>query len=200
MVTTTVGMRLSLAWFDPLWYPGSRAGSVSGMAATVLIKEWNGASGGQVGTDKTSGTVRFKTADDKNVDLNNPMVKPSSGTNWSFQKWLRLNVSVAPSGNIANPKFYTDGTQSNTGVIMYAKTTNPGAYATPVLETAATGYTDAFTYTSGSPKAIDVANAGPYTGTGDIADFLKLAMAIDSTVSAPGTLTGETMTFQWDET
>lgn len=168
------------------------------MAATVLIREKNGA--GETATDKTSATVRFKTADDANVDNNAPMVKPAAGSNWSYQKWLRGDISVGPAGSITNWKFYTDGTQSNTGVTMYAKTTNPTAFATPALETASTGYTDAFTYTSGSPKQLDVGNAGPYSATGDFGDYLKLAMAITSSVTAPGTLTSETLTFSWDET
>jgi hypothetical protein len=168
------------------------------MAATVLVREKNTA--GETATDKTSGTVRFKTADDANVDNNAPMVKPAAGSNWSYQKFLRLDASVGPAGQITSPRFYTDGSQSNTGVTMYAKTTNLGAFATPALESAATGYTDAFTYTSGSSKALDAVNAGPFTGTGDFGDYLKLAMAVTSSVSAPGALTGETMTFAWDET
>lgn len=171
------------------------------MSAVVLIKEWNGTSGSQVATDKTSGTIRFKNADDANVDLNSPLVKPGAGlVDRSFEKYLRLNISVAPAGNITSPKFYTDGAQSNTGVTMYAKTTNPGAYATPTEPANDTGFTDAFTYTSGSPKALDVANAGPYTGTGDKGDFLVLMMKVDENVAAPGTLTSEAITTQWDET
>lgn len=169
------------------------------MAATVLIREKNSA--GETATDKTSGTIRFKNADDATVDLVNPLIKPGGGLfDRSFEKWLRLNISVAPAGNITSPKFYTDGTQSNTGVTMYAKTTNPSAFATPAEATADTGYTDAFTYTSGSPKALDAVNAGPFTGTGDKGDYLELMMKIGDTVSAPGTLTSETLTLQWDET
>lgn len=168
------------------------------MAATVLIREKNTA--GETPTDKTSGTVRFKTADDSNVDNNAPMVKPGAGTNFSFQKWLRGDITVSPAGSITNWKFYTDGTQSNTGVIQYAKTTNPTAFATPVLETATTGYTDAFTYTSGSPKGLGVGNVGPYTATGDFGDYLEMCMTVGTTVTAPGTLTAEVMTFSWDET
>jgi hypothetical protein len=167
------------------------------MAATVLIKEKNGA--GETATDKTSGTIRFKNADDANVDLNNPLVKPGAGVDYSFEKWLRMNVSVAPSGNIANPKFYMTGS-ADTGQTLYAKTTNPGSYSTPAEATTATGYTDAFTYTSGSPKALDVANAGPYTGTGDKGDYLVMMMTVGTTVAAPGTLNSKTLTIQWDET
>ena len=46
------------------------------MAATVQIVEKNGAGG--TTTDKTSGTIRFKNADNSTVDLVNPMVKPGS--------------------------------------------------------------------------------------------------------------------------
>ncbi len=37
------------------------------MAASVQVRELNGA--GETGTDKTSGTVRFKKADNATVDL-----------------------------------------------------------------------------------------------------------------------------------
>jgi hypothetical protein len=167
------------------------------MAATVLIREKNGA--GETATDKTSGTIRFKNADDATVDLNNPLVKPGAGVDYSFEKWLRMNVSVAPAGNITSPKFYMSGS-AETGQALYIKTTNPGTYSTPAEATATTGYTDAFSYTSGSPKAIDVANAGPYTGTGDKADYMQMMMTVGTTIAAPGTLAAKTMTIQWDET
>lgn len=61
------------------------------MAATVQILEKNGA--GPTTTDKTSGTIRFKNADNATVDTGNPMVKPGAGTDYSFEKWLRLNVT-----------------------------------------------------------------------------------------------------------
>lgn len=169
------------------------------MAATVIINEWNGTSGSQAATDKTSGTSRFKKADNATVDLNNPLVKPASGSDWSFQKFYRGKITVAPAGNITNPKFYMSGAAA-TGQSLWIKTTNPSAYATPAQESASTGYTDAFTYTSGSPKALDTVNAGPYTSTGDFADFWEMAMSIDNTVAAPGTLAAKTMTLQWDET
>jgi hypothetical protein len=170
------------------------------MAATVLIREWNGTSGSETATDKTSGTIRFKNADNATVDLINPLVKPGAGqVDRSFEKYLRMNISVAAAGNIANPKFYMTGS-ANTGQTLWIKTTNPGSYSTPAEATADTGYSDAFSFTSGSPKALDVANAGPYTGTGDKGDFLMMMMKVDENVTAPGTLTAKTMTIQWDET
>ncbi len=77
------------------------------MAATVQILEKNGA--GASTTDKTSGTIRFKNADDATVDLNNPMVVPTSGTDYSFEKWIRFNVSGGTYSQITNIKAYSDG-------------------------------------------------------------------------------------------
>lgn len=167
------------------------------MAATVLIEELNGA--GQTATDKTSGTIRFKNADNATVDLVNPLVKPGAGVDYSFEKWLRCNVTVAPAGNISNLKFYMSGS-AETGQALYISTTNPSAYSTPAEATTATGYTDAFTYTSGSPKAMDAVNTGPFTGTGQKGDYFKMMMTVGTTIAAPGTLASKTMTVQWDET
>ena len=77
------------------------------MAATVQIVEKNGAGGTQ--TDKTSGTIRFKNADNSTVDTNDPLVKPTSGTDYSFEKWIRFNVSGGSYTQITNIEAYSDG-------------------------------------------------------------------------------------------
>ena len=162
------------------------------MAATVQIVEKNGAGGTQ--TDKTSGTIRFKNADNSTVDTSNPMVKPVAGTDYSFEKWLRFNVSGGSYTEISNIKAYSDGANGmGTGVSLYAKAVT--AFATPAEATSATGYTNFFTYTSGSPLTL---GAGPYTSTGEKADHLVMMMAIDNTVSGGITPT-ETLTIAWDE-
>lgn len=174
------------------------------MAATVSIYEWNGTSGSQASTDKTSGTVRYKKADNATVDANNPLVKPSAGNDRSYEKWLRLHIGgTGPTGVITNPKFYTDGTNNfGTGIAAYIRTTNPGSYATPAIPANDAGGTDQFTYNSGSGKALDVANAGPYSGTNtDIADFAVLWMTLSTSVASPQNPTSsETITFAYDET
>jgi len=162
------------------------------MVATVQIVEKNGAGG--TPTDKTSGTIRFKNTDDATVDTNDPMVIPGSGTDYSFEKWLRLNVTVAPDTNISNLKVYTDGANGfGTGVGMHWKAVT--AYSTPAEATATTGYTDAFTYTSGSALSL---GAGPYTGTGEKGDHLVAIMTVADTATQ-GSLTAETVTFSYDE-
>ena len=107
--------------------------------------------------------IRFKNADNSTVDLNNPMVKPTSGSDFSFEKWLRLNVTGGTYSQITNIKAYSDGANGlGTGVLLWAKAVT--SYATPAEATATTGYTNFFTYTSGSPLSL---GAGPYTSTGE---------------------------------
>jgi hypothetical protein len=163
------------------------------MAATVKIVEKNGAGGTQ--TDKTSGTIRFKNADNATVDTNNRMVVPGSGYDYSYEKWLIFQVDVAPAVDLQNLKFYTDGANGfGTGVELYAKAVT--TYATPAEATATTGYTDAFTYTSAAPLSL---GAGPYTGTSEKGDHCVLMLRVAST-AAPGLLSTETLTFSYDET
>jgi hypothetical protein len=162
------------------------------MAATVQILEKNGA--GASTTDKTSGTIRFKNADDATVDLNNPMVVPTSGTDYSFEKWIRFNVSGGTYSQITNIKAYSDGSSGlGTGVGLYAKAVT--SYATPAEATSTSGYTNFFSYTSGSALTL---GAGPYTSTGEKADHLVMICTVADTASG-GLTSSETLTLAWDE-
>lgn len=162
------------------------------MAATVQIIEKNGA--GPTTTDKTSGTIRFKNADNATVDLVNPMVKPPSGTDYSYEKWLRMNITGGTYTQIDNIRAYSDGANGlGTGVGLYAKAVT--AYSTPAEATGTAGYTDFFTYTSGSP--LDLAGDGT-TGTGEKGDHLVMICTVADTASGGLTPT-ETLTLAWDE-
>ena len=162
------------------------------MAATVQIVEKNGAGGTQ--TTKTNGTIRFKNADNSTVDTSNPMVKPGAGTDYSFEKWLRMNVSGGTYTEITNVKAYMDGANGlGTRVALDGKA---GArYTTPAEATGPAGYTDAFTYTSGSPLTL---GAGPYTSTGEKADHLVMMLTVGTSASG-GITPSETLSIVWDE-
>jgi len=162
------------------------------MVATVQIVEKNGTAG--TNTQKDSGTIRFKNADNATVDTNNPLVVPTAGTEFSYEKWTRLKVTVAPDTNISNLKFYTDGANGWTGVGLHAKAV--ATYATPALATSTAGYTNAFTYTSGS--ALDLGTAA-VTGTGEKGSHAVMIMTVGTSASA-GVLTAETATYSYDET
>ena len=122
------------------------------------------------------------------------MVKPVSGSDWSFQKWLRMNITGGSYTQITNVKAYTDGGNGlGTGINLWAKAV--ASYATPAEETASTGYANAFTYTSGAALSL---GAGPFTGTGEKGDHLVLALEVTSTASG-GLTPSETLTLGWDE-
>ena len=162
------------------------------MPATVQIIEKNGA--GPTTTDKTGGSVRMKKADNSTVDLANPLVKPPSGSDWSFEKWLRLIVTGGTYSQITNLRAYTDGSSGlGTGVNLWAKAVS--TYSTPVQGSSSSGYANAFTYTSGSPLSL---GAGPFTSTGEKGDHLVLLAEVQSTASG-GLTTAETVTIGWDE-
>lgn len=162
------------------------------MAATVQIIEKNGAGG--TPTDKTGGNVRLKKADNSTVDLNNPLVKPPSGSDWSFEKWLRLNVTGGTYSQITSIRAYFDGSSGlGTGVNLWAKAVS--SYTTPAQGTASTGYANAFTYTEGAPLSL---GAGPYTSTGEKGDHLVLLAEVTSAASG-GLTASETLTVAWDE-
>ena len=63
-----------------------------------------------------------------------------------------------------------------------------------------TGSTDAFTFTSGSPKTVSISEAGSVINAiGETTNYLVFQMEVISTASA-GDLTDEDWTYQYDET
>lgn len=171
------------------------------MAATTAITQYTGS--GPSSTTITN--LRLKTADDASgTDTTYPLVKPSSGTNYSYLATVALTVSSAPAGSITNIKFYMDGANSyGTGITLKGDESNTYAQATGTQgssgDLSATFYTsgtDLFTHTSGSPKSM---TSNATTGTGRYSYYMRMQMALSTSVSA-GTLSTETATFKWDET
>lgn len=164
------------------------------MASDVQIREMTAQS---TGVDKTSGTVRFKSADNTTVDTNDRISIPVAGTTYSYTKQLRFYFNTAPSVDIQNLRAYADGTNNfGTGVSVNADNTN--AFGTNFNTNM--GGTELFAnYTSGTPLDLDTTNAGPHTGTGFKGDFMRLQMGVASTAS-PGQLSSEQITFAYDET
>ncbi|MFQ5774186.1 MAG: hypothetical protein ACE5GS_06700 [Kiloniellaceae bacterium] len=182
------------------------------MAATVIVNEYNGAAPGTK-TNKTSGTVRFKNADDANVDLNDPLVVPSAGQEYSFEKWLRLQIAGGTFTQISNLRAYSDGA-NNFGAGIKAWYAVSGVYMQPVVpdeaadppQSAAAGspvenMADLFTATQASPIDLDGINVGPFTDGSpaeEIGDFLVLVLEVEPAASQ-GVLAAETLTFAYDE-
>ena len=182
------------------------------MAATVIINEHNGAGGTKTG--KTSGTVRFKNADDANVDLIDPLVVPGSGREYSFEKWLRLEITDAGGfTQIDNLRAYSDGTNSfGAGVKLWYAVS--GTYMQPVVpdeaddppRSAAAGspvenMADFFASSSAAPIDLDGINTGPFTDGSpaeEIGDWLVMVMEVEPG-AGQGVLAAETLTLAFDE-
>jgi len=163
------------------------------MAATVQIHE---NSADEAGVDKTSSTVRFKSAVETTVDTANRLQIPAAGSDYSYTKQLRFYVSVTPAVDLQNLRAYSDGASGfGTGIGVQYDTATDWQTETD----ADISGTDIFTKTSGASVDLDAGNTGPHTGTGYKGDFLRLQMTVASTAS-PGSLSAETLTFAYDET
>lgn len=127
---------------------------------------------------------------------------PTSGTNYSWRKSFKLNVSVTPVGSVSNLRFFSDGTTWGTGITPYAKqkaayTQGSSSDNTALFDGTAVDLT---TYTSGSPLTINASTvlSNPTTGFGT-QDYLVIQIAVGSTAAA-GTTSARTLTYRVDET
>ena len=167
------------------------------MAATIQIHEMSALT---TGADKTSGTVRFKDADDATVDANNPLQVPASDSIYSYTKKLRAYMEAPPATSVSNLRWYTDGSSGfGTGISVSVK--NLGNTWAANYKTAMSGGADLFGKTSVAPLDGDATNTGPFDSGDDdgyIGDLIELQMAVASTASN-GTLTAESLTLAYDE-
>lgn len=176
------------------------------MPATMTIVEANGA--GQTLTDKTSGTIRYKKADNATVDLNNPLVVPTAATEYSFPKYLRMRITAGTFTEVSNLRCYTDGSSGyGTGIKLWFRPTD--TYVQPAIPSTAQdppqiaggAMVDAFTYTSGSPLDIDAINTGPFDSTAlpkSIGDYVVSVLEVEIGATQ-GVKSAEAITMLWDE-
>ena len=163
------------------------------MAGVLQIHEMTGAA---AGTDKTSGTVRFKAADNVTVDSADRL-QIGGVTTYSYTKHLKGYVSSAPDTDFSNLEAYTDGgTFSNSVTCQYIHTQSWSANVNTDISGA-----DLFTKTAGAKIDMNSWDATHTAGQSPAywGDVLQLQLAVGAD-AAPGTLTAETLTFSYDET
>src|SRR5574341_1920023 len=174
------------------------------MVATVLIRRLTGA--GPTATDITSINTRCNAEDTHSTaGTTNPVKRPAAGTSYAYWCVTRLDCTVTPSGTIDNLRWFTDGANGmGTGrtVKMNTATGYTQASATPGdtglqlttgnYPTLAAAPTDAFAFTSASPKT--VAGSIANTSTGQFGNRVVYQNEIASTAS-PGA--GAQETFTW---
>jgi len=164
------------------------------MAATVVIKSAHGGTDGAPAVENTVTSIRFKTADNDTADTNNPLVKPTSGTNYSFEKWLRLHVEVAPDNSLSNLRFHRSAGTPSQGISdYYGEVSQATGYKVPV------GTESIYATTPVPTTATALTNDnGTFTGTGHYGPWIVLQWRIDSTAQ-PGTQNTLTYRFTFDE-
>ena len=192
------------------------------MAAVFNIMFDFGGSDAAPGTEQNvdgfTPSIRFKTDDDATIDTNNPIPIPESGTKYSYLKQIYMKCTTAPSTKVDNVKFYTDGGGFGTGITVKigdeTPTKNSGSDAGYEIATGTlgdtgdemvaahaglTGSTDAFTYTSGSPKTLSISETDSLINAiGEMTNYLIFQMEVIPTAS-PGDLANETWTIKYDE-
>jgi len=165
------------------------------MAGVLQIHEMTNTN---TGVDKTSDTVRFKSADETTVDATNRLQIPGAGTDYSYTKHLRGYVSSAPDTDFSNLEAYTDGGSFSDAEVTVEYDVTDGFSSN--VDTDISG-TILFTKTSDAPIDMNSWDATWTAGesTGYWGSFLRVQMHITSSAS-PGTLTAETLTISYDET
>lgn len=182
------------------------------MVATVQILRLTGSGPTEnVINDGTTGINTRANAEDTHTTAgtSNPIVVPTSGTNYSFWVVTRLKATVAPATNLTNIKWYTDGTNSfGTGVTCKMNTATGYVQATGTAGTTGnllntTNYStlagatsDSFTFTSGSPKSV----TGSQASTGQFGDYIVYQIEVGTTANPGPTSVQETFSVQYDET
>lgn len=167
------------------------------MAATIQIHELT--TDANTGVNKTSGTVRFKNANNTTVDTADPMVVPGAGSDHSFTKKLRAYMEAPPDTQISDLRWYSDG-GNGFGTGVTCTYVNLGVTFGTQNETDHTG-TDLFSATVGSPIDGDGTDTGPFVPGDDdtyIGDIIELQLHVAST-AVNGALAAETLTLAWSE-
>jgi hypothetical protein len=176
---------------------------------SLQIRRLTGA--GPTSTDITSINTRLNAEDaHSTAGTSNSILKPASGTNYSYWCVTQLYYNGSGTGTINNIKWFTDGSNGlGTGRTMNVNTATGYVQATGTAgetgtqlttgnyATLAGAPTNAFAYTTGSPLAV----AGSVTNPNNSAfgDRVVFQVAVADTASA-GASSAETMSFRVDST
>ena len=163
-------------------------------------------------TNVTSINTRLNAEDaHSTAGTTNPILKPASGTNYSYWASFRLYYDGAGTGTINNIRWFTDGTNSfGTGRTMsvgtataYAQATGTPGETGDVLNdtnysTFTLGNANAFTYTSASPLAVTGSVTDP--SSEEFGHYVVIQKEIDDTASAGAGGAQETISWRVDST
>ncbi len=164
------------------------------MAAVLEIRSAHGGSAGSPSSQSAVTAIRFKTADDDTANTSNPLVKPSAGTNYSYEKWIKLQVTSAPDNNLTNLRFHRASGSPSTGISdYYGERTQAQDYEVPI------GTLSSYA-TTAMPTSATVLSGdnGTFTSTGQYGPWIVIQWRVSTSASA-GTQNTLTYRFTFDE-
>uniref|UniRef100_A0A6M3IJL6 Uncharacterized protein n=1 Tax=viral metagenome TaxID=1070528 RepID=A0A6M3IJL6_9ZZZZ len=122
-----------------------------------------------------------------------PTSVPAAGTNYTYERWFRAHFS-GTFNLIDNMKIWKSaGTLSDGNLVLNAGITTSGV--TPI-NTVSSLATSAIPTVVGS--ALDPTPAAPLTSAG-YSKYCVMQLAVPSTVTTPGDISSQTITFRYDE-
>ena len=137
-------------------------------------------------SDAYSGTSTYYT--------NYPITVDTNATAYSYERWMRLEFT-GTFNKIENVKAYKSaGSYSDAALAINLGETTSGATPTDGGSTVAT---QAIPTTAGG--AIDFTPAGGIAASGSKTDYLVAQLVVPTTVTTPGDIGSQTMTFTYDE-
>jgi hypothetical protein len=179
---------------------------------SIQIRRLVGTTPGTAGAVNITSTNTRLNAEDAHTTAGttNSILKPSSGTNYSYWAVTRLFYNGSGTGTINNIRWFTDGTNSlGTGRTLVVNTATGYVQATGTAGTSGTQLTtgnyatlagapsNAFAYTTGSPLAVAGSVTNPSTEY--FGDFVVMQAEVADTASA-GASTTETLSWRVDST
>lgn len=168
------------------------------MAATVRWKVYTGTSASTENPDVAPGTnavLNLLSSDTYSATYQSyPVVIPSSGTNYSFERWFRIHFSGAFT-SITNIKVYRSaGVKSDGGVGIYAGAT--ATAATPVQYISSIALAELPTTLT---SAVDITPASGSITSAGYTKYLVMQARVPSSVTAEGDFGTHTLTLSYDE-
>lgn len=161
------------------------------MAATIVLSVQNGAAAGTA-TDNVTG-IDMISADNAVNDITNRQANPITVGTQSYEKWIRLKVTVVPSNYVKSFQvWFNSSVAASTTLFM---TANYVTYQVGTTAVSTIANANATTYVVGNKANWDLTTLSTLNA---YTRYLVLQLAVGAT-AGPGTWTQQTVNYAYDE-
>lgn len=164
------------------------------MSAVIEIMKQVGSS---PGSETSVSGIALKAVDDVATTApNSPIVILDSGTNYSYESWIRFKCTTAPDNQCYDFKIWGAGAAIQSGKFKITVNTDAVAsYHTPVNAQSSQGTRDDFSNHDSGSK-VDI--AGTLTASGQYTDFAVFQAEVTSD-ALPGNIAQQTVYYEYTE-